>query len=220
MAFLDESGSIASSRFFAVGCLKVREPSSLLRPLQKLRDREHRYGEIHFADLTRGASPFYKQVIDVVCDSGAMTFSCFVADRVEADPVARFGSKWAAYEKLATQLLVASISRRELVAVIADNYSTPDDIDFERDVRVAVNERLRRLAVTSVCRMDSRAADPLQLVDLLTSAVAFEFRQSAGLASATSAKADVAAHLRTRFGVQSFLGGHKSGAMNVAVYRR
>ena len=47
---------------------------------------------------------------------------------------------------------------------------------FETDVRESVNSRLGRLAVTSVCRLHSRAAVPLQLVDMLTAAVAFEFR--------------------------------------------
>jgi hypothetical protein len=199
VAFLDESGSISQDRFFAVGCLKMSEPSDLLRALQKLRDKEHWYQEIHFVAMTKGTLPFYKKVVDLLADAASdADYSCFVADRQAADPVARFGTSWKAYEKLAEQLLIGSINgpSREVVMVLADNYSTPDHVQFEKDVRSSVNRRLRRLAVSSVCRLDSRAADPLQLVDLLTSAVTFEFRQSVGLASMYSPKAQLARYVR------------------------
>lgn len=218
MAFLDESGSIAQDRFFAVGCLKLAEPSILMRRVRELRDQRHWYGEIHFADVTTGALPFYESVAGLISSSGA-EYSCFVADRAVADPVTRFGSHWRAYEKLATQLLIGSIRPQEIVTVLADNYSTPRNVIFEVDVRNEVNRRLNRLAVTSVCRLDSRSADPLQLVDLLTSAVAFEFRQSAGLAGTTSAKAALAEHVRDRYGVDSFLHGCDAPSINVKTYQ-
>ncbi len=164
----------------------------------------------------KGALPFYEKVVTLLAEA-ELEFSCYLADRRSADPVVRFGSHYRAYEHLATDLLVASIKPYELVSVLADNYSTPDDVRFEEDVRNAVNKRLERLAVTSVCRLDSRTATPLQLVDLLTSAVAFEFRQSAGLASATSAKGSLAAYVRETFGVLSFLSG-TTAPFNVRLY--
>jgi hypothetical protein len=123
VAFLDETGSIALDRFFGVGCLKLREPSSLLRDLQKLRDRHHWYAELHWVEMTRDILPLYREVIDLVASTDAC-FSCFIADRSIADPVERFSSPWRAYEKLATQLLIGSIPPGELVSVVADNYST------------------------------------------------------------------------------------------------
>jgi hypothetical protein len=222
VAFLDETGSIAVDRFFGVGCLKLREPSRLLRGLQKLRDRHHWYTELHWVETTRAVLPLYQEVIDLVASADS-SFSCFVADRSRADPVARFGSPWRAYEKLAAQLLLGSIPPQELVNVVADNYSTPDHVVFEQDVRADVNRRLGGLVITSVCRMDSKAADPLQVVDLLTAAVAFEFRQAAGLAGHHSPKAVLAEYLRSRYGVRSFLRGHRSpsrlpGQLNVKLY--
>lgn len=217
VVFLDESGSIADDRFFAVGCLKLAEPSTLLRAIQKLRDREHWYDEIHWVDLTQNALPIYRKVIDVVAQSDAR-FSCFVADRQQADAVARFGSPWTAYERLATQLLIGSIRPRELITVLADNYSTPDHVHFERDIRRAVNDRLERLAVTSACRLDSTSSDALQIVDLLTSGVTFEFRQAAGLAGKQSPKAQLARYLRDAYGGGSYLTGHRRAKMNVAIY--
>jgi hypothetical protein len=75
--------------------------------------------------------------------------------------------------------------------VLADNYSTPAGVTFEESLKERVHRRLNRLAVTHVVRLDSRAADALQLVDLLVSAVAFEFRRSVGAASLRSPKAQL-----------------------------
>lgn len=223
IAFLDESGSISNDRFFAVGCLKVREPSELTRAVQRVRDRWHWYNEIHFTDLTRGALPFYKAVLAEVSGLRAR-FSCFIADRDVVDPMARFGSSWKAYEALACQLLHGSIERAELVTVLADYFSMPAHVVFEQDLRREINRRLDRLAVTSVCLLNSRSADALQTVDLLTSAVTFEFRQRAGLAGTKGPKAKLAAEVRAACGATTFLNGFKSppGAslhFNVARYR-
>ena len=162
--------------------------------------------------------PRYLEVIDMVAGSEA-EFSCFVADRLTADPVRRFGTPYRAYEKLAAQLLIGSIRPREVVSVLADHYKTPHNVFFERDVRAEVNARLGRLAITPIVRLDSRAATPLQIVDLLTSAVTFEFRENAGLAGSATPKAHVARYLRHRYGVASLLAGCRANPrLNVALY--
>lgn len=219
IAFLDESGSIASDRFFAVGCLKVPDPSTVLRSIQRLRDRKHWYDEIHFADLTRDTLPSYRDVVDVLAGSANVFFSCFVADRSISDPIARFGSSAKAYEKMAEQLLIGSIAPNEIVTVIADEYSTPDVNPFEVVVKAEVNRRLKCLAIASVVLVNSKAAVPLQLVDLMTSAVAFEFRQHAGLASGHSPKAQLAEYVRQKFKVTTFLRGVRTERVNVALSR-
>jgi hypothetical protein len=71
-------------------------------------------------------------------------------------------------------------------------------------------------------RLDSRSADPLQMADLLTAAVAFEFRQHAGLAGARSPKARLADHVRTIFNVSSFRDpppGDMTSRLSVRMYR-
>jgi hypothetical protein len=208
VAFVDETGSISQGRFFGVGCLKMTEPSVLLRQMQKLRDRRGFYikrgKEFHFADVTQGTLPIYKEAVDLVLASEAK-FSCFVADRQHADPVARFGTPWKAYEKLATQLLLGSIRPREIITVLADNYSTPDHVQFEVDVKHEVNRRLhRRLAVSSVFRLDSKSTDGLQLVDILLGSVAFEYRLNAGEATHGSVKHELSEYVRGAYGVADF----------------
>src|SRR5487761_25749 len=153
IAFVDESGAISHDRFFAVGCLKLAQPCDLTRALVAIRDKWHWYGEIHFTDVTRGSLPFYQAVVARVCQLQA-TFACFVTDRTVNDPIRRFSTPWRAYAALAEQLLIGTIKRGELVTVLADSYSTPNDVAFEVDVKREVNRRLKRLAVTSVCRLD------------------------------------------------------------------
>jgi len=218
VAFLDETGSISRDRFFSVGCLVLPEPSVVLRRIQKLRDVHHWYVEMKWVDVTETSYPLYRDALEIVSGADAR-YACLVADRDAADPVVRFGSTWSAYEGLATQLLVAASRPRELISVLADNYSTPDDVVFEVDVRRDVNLRLGRLALVSVCRLDSRSSDGLQLVDALTGAVTFEDRQAAGLAGRRSAKARLAEDLRRFHGVTSLVGGFRSARLNVDVYR-
>lgn len=219
-AFLDETGAISKDRFFAIGLLKATEPSRVLRRIQKLRDRHHWYQEIKYFDVTRASLPFYQSVVEECLQHRDVEFFCFVADRSQHDPVARFGSQWDAYLKLAEQLVTAVMHPDELLTVLADNYSTPDSVLFEEDLRESVNRRLNRLAVVSVCRLDSRSSDGLQLADLLTSATAFEFRADAGLSKPSSPKGLLAQHVRQCLGATSFLGGWRNARHSVQVYRQ
>lgn len=70
----------------------------------------------------------YKRILDQCFDSQDLKFYCFIADREAADPIARFGDRWTAYQKMAEQLVIASIRTPTIVSVLADNYSTPDEI--------------------------------------------------------------------------------------------
>ena len=108
----------------------------------------------------------------------------------------------------------------ELVTVLADDYSAPDDVHFERDVKEAVNSRLGRLAVTNVCRLNSKSADGLQIVDLLTAAFAFEFRQKFGLAGKKTPKAQLSRYVRDAYQVGSCTEGMKRPSLNVAIYNK
>lgn len=198
--------------------LKSVEASRVLRRIQKLRDRRHWYKEIKFSNVTKDALDFYKSVVDECLSHGDVDFFCFVSDRESADPVERFGSHWEAYSKLAEQLVVASLRPAELMSLMADNYSTPDYVVFEEQIRARVNSRIKRLAVVSVCRLDSKSSDGLQLADLLTSAAAFEFRVNAGLASHENPKGTLAAYVRQRLGTSTCLKGWRNTRHSVALY--
>lgn len=218
VAFLDESGAIARDQYFSVGVLKTPQPARMLRAVQKYRDQTHWYKEFKYTDITSSTVDLYRGLVDVCLRATDAKFFCFVADRALADPIERFGSPWAAYGKLAEQLVVAALRPGELVTVLADNYSTPDHVLFEEDLQASVNRRLERLAVTACCRLDSKSSDGLQVVDLLVSAVTQEFRAQTGAASSTSPKAVVAAHVRRALGTDTCLGGWRSRSHSVAMY--
>lgn len=160
----------------------------------------------------------YKRFVKVCVDQPGFKFCCFIADRSIADPIERFGDAWTAYQRMAGQLILGSVARDEILSVLADNYSTPANVHFEEDVKEQVNRRLSRLAVATVVRLDSRSSDGLQVVDLFTSAAAFEFRAAAGLTTLESPKAKLAAFVREALGVESFLGGWREGGHSVRIY--
>ncbi|WP_186763147.1 DUF3800 domain-containing protein [Lentzea tibetensis] len=217
VAFFDEAGAISSDRFFAVGLLRVANHADLLKEVKKLRKAHGYHDEFKWAGLTTRNRQAMADLIDLLLDSDAI-YSCFVADRSVADPVERFGDSFQAYEKLATQLLHGSVRPHELVSVLADHYSAPNNRSFENTVRRDCNARLRRLAVVSVVQVDSGATEGLQLVDVLTGAVAFGFKADNGLASHDSLKGRTAARLRARLGVENFASGHVSTGFSVRVY--
>lgn len=216
--FLDETGAISQDRFFGVGLVAIEEPSRLLRAVQNLRDRKHWYKEFHFSSVTRDSLDVYKELVDVCVATAGFRFYCFVADRHVADPVTRFGDAWTAYAKMSEQLVIASLPRGAVGTVVADNYSTPASVLFEEELRFSVNRRLRRLALASVYRADSKAFDGLQAVDLFTSAAAQEFRADAGLASTTNLKAQLADYARKALGAETLLGGWRNETHSVQIY--
>jgi hypothetical protein len=113
---------------------------------------------------------------------------------------------------------MATVKPEEIVTVLADNYSTPAHVSFEEELKFEVNRRLGRLAVASVCRLDSKSTDGLQLVDLLTSAIAFEFKEAAGFANPKGAKGEVSRYVRAGYGTKSVRKGHRSEKLNVAIH--
>lgn len=217
VAFFDETGAIASDRFFVVGLLRVDDHVALLQKVKDLRRRWKYWEEFKWSGITASNRDTYADLISTLLASSAM-FSCFVADRHVADPVARFGNTFAAYEKLATQLLIGSIRPWEIVSVLADNYSAPNSRSFERTVKDECNGRLDRLAVASVVQVDSGATEGLQLVDVLTGAVGFTFRAMAGIASMKSHKGGVSKQLLASCGVPDFNQGLENPEFSVRIY--
>jgi hypothetical protein len=102
------------------------------------------------------------------------------------------------------------IDGEEVVGVLADGRSTSPAVEFERDVSNSVNRASGRLAVASVCRLDSRSTDALQVVDLLLGATALDLRQ--GRVESGTQKQLLLDHLLSHCGCASFRpGGSASG---------
>ncbi len=108
--FLDETGTLGGERdpFFAVGLLRCREPYELMRPMQRIRDRQQFYDEIKWSKVSAKKLPILTDLLNVFfsCDA---SLSAFVADKRQHDVIGRFGDQFRAYEALARQLVRASI---------------------------------------------------------------------------------------------------------------
>lgn len=212
VVFLDESGILVHDRFFGIGCLRCAEPAELCRRMRKLRQACGCSEELHWASLNRATGRTESMLkaalesIDLFFDLPGLSFSCLIADRQDGDLVASHGNAWAGYQHLAERVLVGLVDDPEVISVIADHVDTPDRVRFERDVRSAVNRRKGRLAVATLCRIDSRASEGLQLVDLLLGAAMFDFRQGTmhGRLDERSQKGRVAGRLLARSKVTSF----------------
>lgn len=216
VVFLDETGVVhhhPNDSFFGIGCLKASDPSVLLRDFQRLRDRTGFREELHWADFDKAKMKerpelvvLAKDAIDLVFDSSDAYFCCAIADRGYGDLRARFKGHphpaAKAYESLAADVLGHLITGDEVITVLADHVSTPPEVRFEKDVATAVNKAHGRLAIASVSRLDSKAHDGLQVVDLLLGAAAFDLRR--GDYGAETQKQELLEHLLDRCGCASF----------------
>lgn len=220
MAFIDESGAVAHDRFFVLGCLVTDAAPAIARSTQIYRDRTHFYEELHFARMSGATQPHHEAMVRLLARAfrnNQARFNCCVADRESLDVVAAFGGPYGAYEGVATRLLVNAATRPGLISAVADNYSAPDGVTFEENVQTSVNSALGELKIASLIRLDSRSTDLLQLTDLITSIIGFEFRANAGLSSHTSRKGRFVQWAREHFGCHEF-GRSQHPAIRVDAY--
>jgi hypothetical protein len=69
----------------------------------------------------------------------------------------------------------------EILILIADYITTPNDVKFEVNVKRRVNEGQSRLAIAGVCRFDSKSNDLLQLTDLIIGSINYDIKLSLGI---------------------------------------
>jgi hypothetical protein len=215
--FLDETGRlpVPRDRFFGVGLLKCPEPAVIQRPVQLLRDKLPFRAEMKWSEVRQNTLPIYRRALSCFFDCPEAKFACFITDKTVMDPNKRFGNQWRAYERLAAQLLVGNIRPNEQVTVLADEYSTPPGETFEENVRELVERRLQRGAISGVCRMRSTGVDLFQILDVLLGAVAYDYKLNAGLIGGNNPKMRMLTHIKNRFGVSTFVGGHHGDRLNV-----
>ncbi|MGH2864212.1 MAG: DUF3800 domain-containing protein [Solirubrobacteraceae bacterium] len=212
--FLDETGIVhPRDQYFGIGVLKLIEAAPLLRDIQRLRDRFDFREELHWAGFDKATSlgavrrlEFAKAAMALFFEADDARFCCHIADRQNGDVTAQFkGHPHAgelAYEKLATRVLGEVIDEEEIVAILADGRSTSPEVDFERAVANTINNLRGCLAVATVCRLDSRSTDALQVVDLLLGATTLDLRQ--GRTESGSQKQQLLEHLLEHCGCASF----------------
>ncbi|MDA8062897.1 MAG: DUF3800 domain-containing protein [Actinomycetota bacterium] len=176
--YVDESGTANQSRFLAVGALVFRRDHGLVtNKMVVLRDRSQWRKEAHFVEINRATAYLYREAIDIVASSDAR-FVCGVVDKAEWDPFRSTREAWKVHAQLTIQLLNAVVGRgHPILSVVADNITTPAAVNYEGYLAMAVNRTRGYLAVAGANRMDSKSCIGLQLADILTGAVAHQYRQ-------------------------------------------
>lgn len=205
--FVDESGTARQSRILAVGALKFRGGHGpVFTELEQFRHRSGWRREAHFVDVATKNAHIYREAVRILAASDAR-FNCLVIDCDEADPFRKPNAiAWKVHAQLAIALVGRAISGDEIVSVTLDNISLPAGVNYESYVRQAVNRQKDRLAVATVSRMDSRACWGIQMTDLLTGAVAHQYRQRFDpRAKAGSAKGAFAAFVADQFNLPTLV---------------
>lgn len=182
VCFLDETGVVAQDRFFAVGVLTLNECSDLPTQMRKLRQRRQFFGEWHFNQLETSTYRIYQEFVDLLVADSNWTYQLVLADRDKCDVAAECGDRYVAYERISAQTIAESLPSDAQVAVLADEYTTPDAVRFEESVRWDVNVKFGGNVVAAVVRVTSTSHDLLQASDVLTGAVVYKRRAAAGLA--------------------------------------
>jgi hypothetical protein len=175
--FLDETGVVAQDRYFAVGVLTVPETSDLPTQVRKYRQRNNWTGEWHFSGMNEKGLRVYRGLVDLLRDQDGWSYTLTLADRSVLDVVEVCGDRYVAYERISAQSVSASMVDEAQAVVLADEYSTPDTVRFEEDVRWCVNSAVEANVVAGVIRVTSDCHDLMQVSDVITGALIYPYRQ-------------------------------------------
>lgn len=206
--FVDESGIARQSPILVLGALRFSSGHGrLINQLTQFRQRTNWRAEMHFSEVKRPSAHLYREALRIALRSD-LQFTCLVIDRTRPNPFFRpGGTPWKTHAQATIALLNRAIDANEVVSATIDDLSVPAQVNYEEYIRNAVNATCDRLAVATVCRMDSRACWGIQLADVLTGAVAHQYRQLIDpRVKASNVKGDLAAFVAEQFAVPSLVG--------------
>lgn len=177
--FLDESGLLHTpkeDRVFALGLIKLRQPSLIHRQIIRLKQQNNFKGEFKFTNLEYKNLNFYKDFTDIFFSTPNSYFSAIVFDKINLDIKKFHKDQFSAYNAFSAKLIAESLDAGEYICVIADDVTTPKGDHFEKEMRKKIQKRLRRNALFGVTRAESHGFSELQLSDVLLGAVAYAFK--------------------------------------------
>lgn len=179
--FFDESGSLGNPKdpFFTVGFIKCSQPYYLQSRIIYERQKRNFHDEMKFNKLSNNNFDFAKFVLDSFFSTGSLSFCSYSLDK-QGDFFNREfeGDPWKAYENISIRVLKSAIIPNEIIIVLADYMTVPNDVKFEINVKRKINDEFNRLAVAGVCRFDSKSNDLLQLADLIVGAINYDLKLS------------------------------------------
>lgn len=218
--FLDESGSLSNhiETYFTVGLLKMSMPYYLQSKILYERSKQSFHDELKFNKISEKNIKFAKFIIDCIFDTPSVNFYSYTTHKQSPYFQKNFAQDiWSAYEKITLKLLTASLSEKEILILIADHITTPKDVKFEVNVKKNFNESKRRLAVSGVCRFDSKSNDLLQVVDLIIGCINYDIKYSKKIVSGDKYKLELLAYLKDMLNVKTFINGFRNQNFNIFV---
>lgn len=116
------------------------------------------------------------------------------------------------------RILAAALSEHEILILLADHITVPKHIRFEVNIKREMNSKLKRLGLAGVCRIDSRANDLLQLVDLIVGAISYDLKiQVNAIAGGDKNKKALLDFFKQSLGVDNFISGFRNRVFNIFV---
>jgi len=150
--FFDESGSLSNPKdpFFTVGFIKCSQPYYLQSKILYERQKRNFFDEMHFNKLSKNNIDFAKFTIDSLFATRSLWFSSYSLDKQGYYFNHEFaGNVWQAYEDISIRALESAIPDNEVLIVIADYITTPDNIHFEVNVKKKNKRKIKKI---SSCR--------------------------------------------------------------------
>ena len=171
-----------------------------------------------FNKLSKNNINFAKFVVESIFDTKSINFYSYTINKRGTYFNKAFGgNEWIAYEEITLKLLEASLSKQEILILIADHITTPKGIKFEVNTKRNFNQKNKRLALAGVCRFDSKSNDLLQVIDLIIGAITYDIKLTEGIVSGSKYKIELVDFLKSKLGVTSFSSGFKNHSFNVFV---
>jgi hypothetical protein len=172
-----------------------------------------------FNKLSNLNDQFACEAIKVFLDTESVYFASYTLDKEGRYFINTFGGDpWKAYEKISIRLLSSNLFDNEILIVIADYVTSPPEVKYEVNVKRLVNEEKNRLAIAGVCRIDSKANDLLQLVDLFIGAINYDLKLETGLTlRGDRFKRRLSQYFKQSLGAKDLLSGFKNFRCNIFV---
>ncbi|MGV0326932.1 DUF3800 domain-containing protein [Corynebacterium confusum] len=170
--FVDEAGSKGSlGKHFVTAAVRTSDPDKLSRAIKACRDRKNftKAEEIKFSKVTKNSEPILAELFSEAVSAGC-TFGAFVLDKRHFDPWSN-RDQWQGHRFATDRLLRGLITRREVSVLMVDHIDVPEGISYGDELAAGLNKRFGNKRVVTAVSLDSRTCPPLQIADLLASAV-------------------------------------------------
>ena len=101
---------------------------------------------------------------------------------------------------------------------MADYIDTPKNIRFEVNLKHKINEKMKRLAIGGIHRIDSKGLNLIQIVDLFLGAVVYEYKMENKLVTGDKNKIKVMKLILKKLKRDSFLKGSNRKRFKIFKY--